>query len=427
MLKKLEYINRKYKPTKKDLTAKYYVEPNKMTIEEAAENIASESSIGTWTTISTMNKEIAKKLKPKIYKIDKKNNLIWIAYPEDLFEKSNIPEILSSIAGNIFGMKAIKNLKFLDVDFPDSFIKAHKGPQYGISGIRKITGVKKRPLCGTIVKPKVGLTPKQHAKVAYDSWRGGLDVVKDDENLSSMVFNPFRERMREVLKLRKKAEKETGEVKIYMPNITAEVEEMKRRADYVKEQGGRYVMIDILTVGWSALQTMRNYCQKKKLVIHAHRAMHAAMTRNPKHGISMLVLAKFARLIGVDQLHIGTAAVGKMHGSRTEELAIEEEVETQTLKETHQHLKENWHGLKKVFAVASGGLHPGKTQELIKVMGKNIVIQCGGGCHGHPDGTYAGAKAIRQSVDAAMKGIKNTVYAKTHPELKKAIEKWGYR
>jgi ribulose-bisphosphate carboxylase large chain len=39
-----------------------------------------------------------------------------------------------------------------------------------------------------------------------------------------------------------KAEKETGEKKIYMINVTAETEEMKRRMKLVKNTGNEYAM-----------------------------------------------------------------------------------------------------------------------------------------------------------------------------------------
>ncbi|MBW2966673.1 ribulose-bisphosphate carboxylase large subunit, partial [Candidatus Woesearchaeota archaeon] len=191
MKQQLEYINLKYKPKKHDLVCEYHVDPNNISLVEACEHIAAESSIGTWTKIATMNKRIATKLKPKVFSINKKTREIKIAYPEELFEAGNIPQILSSIAGNIFGMKAVKNLRLQDINFPKSIIISFKGPRFGINGIRKLLKVKKRPLIGTIVKPKVGLFPKQHAQVAYNSWSGGLDIVKDDENLSSMKFNKF--------------------------------------------------------------------------------------------------------------------------------------------------------------------------------------------------------------------------------------------
>jgi ribulose-bisphosphate carboxylase large chain len=371
-----------------------------------------------------MNKRIAKTLKPSVFYINKKKNIIKIAYNENLFEKGNMPEILSSIAGNIFGMSAVKNLRLIDISFPKSIIKSFKGPKFGIRGIRKIIGIKNRPLTGTIVKPKLGLNEKEHAKVAYDSWIGGLDIVKDDENLTSMKFNNFYKRINLTLKARKKAEKETGEVKIYMPNVTSETFEMLKRADYVIKNGGRYVMIDILTAGFSGLQTLRKHVGGRA-VIHAHRAGHAAFTRNQKHGISMLVIAKVARLIGVDQLHIG-AIVGKMTGIKHEVKDIGENIENNIIHKKGTHiLEQKWYNIKPTLAVCSGGLHPGCIPSLMRIMGNNIVMQFGGGCHGHPDGTKAGAVAIRQAVDSVIKKIPLKNYAKGHKELRKALDKFG--
>ncbi len=415
------YIDRKYRPGKDDLVAEYYVE-SPLGIEKAANHLAAESSIGTWTDISTMDEKIAGTLRPNVYHIDKRKKIIKIAYNKELFEKGNMPQIWSSIAGNIFGMKIVSNLRLLDISFPEKLVRSFKGPRYGISGIRKLTKTTrtKRPLVGTIVKPKVGLNEKKHAEVAYNAWVGGLDVVKDDENLSNMSFNRFKKRIELTLKQRDKAEKETGEKKIYMPNITAETLEMLRRADIVNEYGGEYVMVDILTCGWSGLQTVRKQVKK---IIHAHRAMHAALTRNPKHGISMMTIAKTARLLGADQLHIGTASVGKMNETGNECIDIEEEIESKNIHAHGTVLSQKWHNIRPTLAVASGGLHPGSIPKVMRKMGKDIVMQFGGGCHGHPDGTVAGARAIRQALDLTLK--KKRLRATKDTELKKAIEKFG--
>lgn len=208
-----------------------------------------------------------------------------------------------------------------------------------------------------------------------------------------------------------------------MPNITAETFEMLRRMEFVRKNNGEYIMVDVITTGFSALQTLRKY---SKEVIHGHRAMHAALTRNNKHGISMLTLAKLYRLIGIDQLHIG-AIVGKMEGSSSSVINIGEEIEDSMIHENKKAhvLEQKWYNIKPTMAVCSGGLHPSKIPRLMSYMGNNIVMQFGGGCHGHPDGTEAGARAIKQALDASMKNIPLPRYAITHDELKKAIQKWG--
>ncbi len=418
------YIDLSYKPGKKDLVAEFLLEPKGISMEEAANHIASESSIGTWTDIKTTNKKIQTRLGPHIFEIDKKEKTIKIAYPEELFEPGNMPQIFSSIGGNIFGMRVVRNLKLEDVQFTEKLVRSFKGPFFGIKGIRRLLKVPYRPLVGTIIKPKVGLDEKGHAKVAHDAWFGGCDIVKDDENLSNMRFNKFKKRVDLTLKQRDHVERETGERKVYMPNVTAETKEMIKRAKYVKKAGGEYVMVDIVTMGWAALQTLRN--ENLGMVIHAHRAGHAAMTRK-NHGISMTTIAKAARLIGVDQIHVGTAHVGKMEGEVKEVQEIEDEIENKVIapdKEGHL-LEQDWYNIKPVFAVASGGLHPGSVKKLIRRMGMNIIMQFGGGIHGHNMGTVAGAKAVRQAIEAVMNGKTLQEYAKTNLELKVALKQWS--
>jgi ribulose-bisphosphate carboxylase large chain len=418
----MSYIDLRYKPTNNDLVCLFSIEPEKgVTIKQAAEDVAAESSIGTWTEISTMTPKV-KAMGAKIFEI--KKNHVKIAYPSELFEEGNMPQVLSSVAGNVFGMKAVRNLRLEDIDWPEKLIRSFKGPMYGIDGIRKLLKVPKRPLVGTIIKPKIGLDEVNHARVAYEAWVGGIDVVKDDENLTSQSFNHFSKRILETLKMRDRAESETGERKVYMPNITSDVDTMLARANFVKEAGGEYMMVDILTVGWSALQTLRDANEDLKMVMHAHRAGHATFTRNKKHGISMVVIGDIARLIGVDQIHIGTI-VGKMQGIRGEILTTEEEIEESHVKEHGLCLSEDWLGMKPVFAVCSGGLHPGMTPYLVKALGNDIIIQAGGGVHGHRDGTRAGAVAMRQSIDAVLNNIPLKEYSKTHKELRTALEQWS--
>ncbi|KKK42338.1 hypothetical protein LCGC14_2113110, partial [marine sediment metagenome] len=86
---------------------------------------------------------------------------------------------------------------------------------------------------------------------------------------------------------------------------------------------------------------------------------------------------------------------------------------------------QNWENIKPILPVASGGLSPLQIPELIENLGKDIVLQFGGGCHGHPDGTLAGARAIRQAVNAVLEKTELKEYAKTHSELKRAVNKWG--
>ncbi|MGD0027603.1 MAG: type III ribulose-bisphosphate carboxylase [Candidatus Bathyarchaeia archaeon] len=405
-MKYLDFVNLKYEPRKSDLVCLFRVEPQGMSLEEAAGAVAAESSVGTWTELTT-SKSYVEKLAAHVFSID--GNNVKVAYPIELFEPGNMANILSSISGNVFGLKALKNLRLEDVDYPERIVSSFKGPRFGVEGVRRILKVYDRPLVGTIIKPKLGLKTTDHAQVAYEAWVGGCDIVKDDENLSSQTFNPFQDRIVRTLEKRDKAQYETSEKKVYMANITAETEEMLKRAEFVADQGGEYVMIDILTCGFASLQTLRE--RDFNLVIHAHRAGHAAFTKNVEHGVSMKVIAKTARIIGVDQLHVG-AVVGKMSETYAEVI------------QNCEALKMKMGKLKPVLPVASGGLHPGLVPALIKLFGRDFVIQAGGGIHGHPGGTRAGAKAMRQAVDATLRGATLEEYARDHEELRRALQTW---
>ncbi|MGO0123235.1 type III ribulose-bisphosphate carboxylase [Desulfothermobacter acidiphilus] len=416
-----DFLELDYAPKASDCLACFYVEPAEgVDIREAAGAVASESSIGTWTDVATMKSRIWEELRARVYEVE--GNVVKIAYPLALFEPGNIPQYLSSIAGNVFGMKAVKNLRLLDLAFPAELVSASPGPAFGVQGVRAALGVYGRPLVGTIVKPKLGLDPREHAEVVYEALVGGLDLVKDDENLTSQPFSPFAERVQRSLEACARAEAETGERKVYLPNVTAETGEMIRRAELVRREGGRYVMVDVVTAGFAGLLSLRQ--ADLGLIIHAHRAMYASFARNEHHGITMLVLAKLCRLAGVDQLHIGTV-VGKMEGGRDDVLRCHAALGHKAPVAGDLLRPQDWGAIKPVLSVASGGLHPGHVPDLVAIFGVDCVLQFGGGVHGHPKGTRAGASAVRAAVEAAVKGGAWQEAVQREGTLAEAITHWG--
>ncbi len=421
-----EFVDTTYVPKKSDLIAYYYFEPIRgMNIKEVIGRIASESSIGTWTTLSTLTKKIYS-IRARAFWYTK--NFVKIAYPLILWEEGSIPGLLSGIAGNIFGMKAVKSLRLLDVRFPKEFLKHFHGPNYGLTAIKKIFRKKEGPIISTVPKPKIGMTSEQHAKVAYEAWSGGVDCVKDDENLTNQKFNRFENRVKLLAKMRDKVEKETGEIKDAYINVTApNLKELEKRIKTVYEHGFKYFMLDLVVSGFTAVQTACDLARDYDMAIHGHRAMHASFTRNKKHGITMLFLAKLARLSGVDNIHIGTV-VGKLESPKKDVLTIKETITEKFVKEVSGiRLGQEWGRIKPMLPIASGGLHPGLLPALFSIYGTfDIGIQIGGGIHGHPRGTHAGAKAVVQAIEACKEGINLKEHAKEHKELKEALDKWGF-
>lgn len=425
----LDYVDKEYKPNpNKEFLVSFKVKPaENFTIEECAGAIAAESSTGTWTTLTEwFDGKRVKELSAKAYEFLKCGDYwnVKIAYPVELFEMANIPGFLASVAGNIFGMRRVEKLRIEDIYFPKSFLKQFKGPLKGLE-VKKIFNVD-RPIVGTVPKPKVGYSAEEVEKLAYDLLSSGLDYIKDDENLTSPEFCKFEDRCRRIMKVIERVEKETGEKKAWFANVTADIREMEKRMKMVSEYGNPYVMVDVVVTGWSALTYIRDLAGDYGLAIHGHRAMHAAFTRHD-HGISMFTLAKLFRVIGIDQLHIGTAGYGKLEGKKLETIELAKLLRGEKYCKTDPlHFDQDFENIKPAMPTSSGGLHPGVLSGVVETLGKDLVLQIGGGVLGHPDGAKAGAKAVRQALDAIMLGIPIEEYAKSHKELARALERWGF-
>ncbi len=416
------YLRLGEEPKDNELICAFRVTPREdVGMEEAAAAVAAESSTGTWTEVDP---GVAGRLQARVYAIE--GDMVFIAYPPELFEAGSMPNILSSVAGNVFGMRAVDGLRLEDIRFPTELVRGFPGPAYGLPGVRQRMGIYGRAMSGSTIKPKIGLTVAEHAEVCYETWMGGIDTVKDDENLGSQKFNDFYERIARTLEMLHKAEAETGEKKGYWANITANTSnEMIRRAEWIKEQGGIFVMIDFVTVGFTGVATIRQETEKLGLIIHAHRAMHAALDRVPYHGIEYRVISKVARLLGVDHIHTGTG-VGKLEGGpeeMRERVAILRDPVTKPYRGVL--FEQDWAGLKPTVPVASGGLHPGHIPALHNIFGKDAFFAFGGGTHGHPGGSRAGARAVRTALEAVAQGISLEQAAKENKELRQALDLWA--
>jgi ribulose-bisphosphate carboxylase large chain len=372
--------------------------------------IAAEQSTGTWVEVAG-ERDIVERHGARVFDGDfnGRQGKLRIAFPvENLNPRDGIPMLLSTIAGNLFGMKVVEKIRLEDVHIPNSYMKAFNGPKYGIEGLRKIIGSEGRPHIGTIIKPDVGLPPDVFAEYCYEAAIGGVDFIKDDELLGDPAHSPRFERLNRVMEALDRVREETGRTVLYALNITTRMSKIVEVAEKAKEEGANCVMINAVTLG---LSSIRAVSETVDIPIHVHRDMHAAFTRDKSHGISMLVLAKLIRLVGGDQLHTG--AVGKMQGNVKE------------IQEINHFLRSEWYGLKTTMPVASGGIHPSLVPANLDAFGIDIVLQAGGGIMAHPMGIRAGARAMVQAMEASLKGISLREYAKNHEELKVALNTFG--
>ena len=441
---KMGYWDDNYAPKDTDVLAVFRITPQEgVDPIEAAAAVAGESSTATWTVVWTDRLTACDNYRAKAYRVDAVPGapgqyFAYIAYDLSLFEEGSIANLTASIIGNVFGFKPLKALRLEDMRIPVAYLKTFQGPPTGIVVERERLDKFGRPLLGATTKPKLGLSGKNYGRVVYEALKGGLDFVKDDENINSQPFMHWRDRFLFVMEAVNKASAETGEVKGHYLNVTAAtMEDMYERAEFAKSLGSVIVMID-LVIGYTAIQSMAKWCRKNDMILHLHRAGHSTYTRQKNHGVSFRVISKWMRMAGVDHIHAGTI-VGKLEGDPAVIAGIYD-----TLRETHtpQNLShglffdQDWASLRKVMPVASGGIHAGQMHQLIHYLGEDVVLQFGGGTIGHPMGVQAGATANRVALECMIqarnegKDIWNegpeilNKAAKWCAPLKAALETW---
>ncbi|TFF22786.1 form I ribulose bisphosphate carboxylase large subunit [Jiella endophytica] len=408
--KQMGYWEPDYEPKETDVIACFRITPQDgVDPIEAAAAVAGESSTATWTVVWTDRLTAAEKYRAKAYRVDKVPNttdqyFAYIAYDLDLFERGSIANLTASIIGNVFGFKPLKGLRLEDMRLPTAYVKTFQGPATGIVVERERLDKFGRPLLGATVKPKLGLSGRNYGRVVYEALKGGLDFTKDDENINSQPFMDWRERYLYCMEAVNKAQAATGEIKGTYLNVTAAtMEDMYERAEFAAELGSNIVMID-LVIGWTAMQSMAKWARRKNMILHLHRAGHSTYTRQKTHGVSFRVIAKWARLAGVDHIHAGTV-VGKLEGDPATTRGYYDICRnefTEKRLENGVFFDQPWASLNKMMPVASGGIHAGQMHQLIDLLGEDVVLQFGGGTIGHPMGIAAGATANRVALECMI-------------------------
>ncbi len=442
---KMGYYEPDYVPADSDILCAFRVTPQPgVPPEEAGAAVAGESSTATWTVVWTDRLTNYERYQAKCYKVEpvpgvENQYIAYIAYNIDLFEEGSVPNLTASIIGNVFGFKALKALRLEDMRIPTHYIKTFPGPPHGIVMEREYINKFGRPLLGATTKPKLGLSAKNYGRVVYEALRGGLDFVKDDENINSQPFMRWRDRFLYTIEGVQRAQEQTGEIKGHYMNVTAAtMEDMYERAEFAKELGSIIIMID-LVVGYTAMTSMSKWARRNGMILHLHRAGHGTYTRQKNHGVSFRVISKWVRMMGVDHVHAGTV-VGKLEGDPAMIRGYYDTLRLDHIPVTPGqgiYFEQDWASMPGVMPVASGGIHVGQMPQLLDHLGEDVILQFGGGTIGHPSGIAPGAEANRVAVEGMIKArnegrdylkegdqiLKDL--AKKCPPLQVALDTWG--
>ena len=410
--------------------AEYLIE-TAVDVTRAAEMMAGEQSSGTFVAVPGETPELKARFAARVEALEVvgetaapslpgatapkdgvwKRARVRLSWPLETIGPS-LPNLIATIGGNLFELRAFSGLRLLDVDLPPAFAGRYAGPKFGIEGTRKLSGVQGRPLIGTIIKPSVGLDPQATAAMVDDLASGGIDFIKDDELQSDGPACPFEVRVDAVMATIDRHADRLGRKVMFAFNLTGDLDEMRRRHDHVLRRGGTCVMVSLNSVGIVGVTELARHAQ---LPIHAHRNGWGALSRAPLLGWDFPAWSKLWRLAGVDHMHVNglankfsepDASVIASARSLGDPLFADRPMRAMPVFSSGQTVRQ-----------AAGTWAALKSPDLIHAAGGGIIA--------HPGGIAAGVTAFRESWDAAMAGIPAETYAADHPALKAALDAYG--
>jgi ribulose-bisphosphate carboxylase large chain len=420
--------------TEERIRARYWIE-TAFPLQKAAETMAGEQSTGTFMRVPGETEQLRRQHGAQVESIRELDSATMPSLPgafvpnngtpiyrraevELSWPLSNLgpslPNLQATIAGNLFELNAFSGLRLLDLQLPAAFLDRYCGPQFGVTGTRRLSGVYGRPLIGTIIKPSVGLSPEATAAIVDELADGEIDFIKDDELQADGPHCPFEERFAAVMNVLRKHADRTGRMVMYAVNITGDIDEMLRRHDRVAEAGGTCVMVSIHSVGLAALAALR---RRSAVPVHGHRNGWGLYGRCRAIGASFIAWQKLWRLAGVDHLHV--------NGIANKFCESDESVVASACECLRPMFSVPGKGCE-IMPVFSSGQTARQAPETYRALGcTDLIFAAGGGIMAHPGGIAAGVRSLRQAWHAATEGIALDDYAATHHDLRAALDRFS--
>ncbi|HEU6447688.1 MAG TPA: ribulose-bisphosphate carboxylase large subunit family protein [Verrucomicrobiae bacterium] len=411
------------------LLATYLIE-TPLLVEKAAAVLAGEQSSGTFVAVPGETEALKQRFAARVEKIAPLETMSEPALPgcrsgNGKFNRAeiivswslenfgfNLPALVSTVQGNLYELSQFSGLKLMDLEFPPSFAKHFRGPQFGVAGCRKLTGAQNRPLIGTIIKPSIGLTPQQTAELVKILCEAGIDFIKDDELMADPPHSPFDERVDTVMRVVNAHADRTGKKVMYAFNVSDELDAMQRHYDKIVKSGGTCAMISLNSVG---LAGAKKICDAGALAIHGHRNGWGMLNRHPLLGIEFPAYQKIWRLAGVDQIHVNGIANKFWESDDSVARSIE------------SCLKPMFVGKQfSILPVVSSGQWGGQACETYRrTRTVDLLYMAGGGIMAHPNGPAAGVRSLQKWWEAAVESLTFEQAVAKYPELKPSVEKFG--
>jgi ribulose 1,5-bisphosphate carboxylase large subunit-like protein len=368
-------------------------------LRDAAWNIAIGQSVGNpnvrneWETDELFENHSCLIVGNEKELLDKKSGIVTIAFPikNTDMQSDGISHLLCQLMGGHLDINIIERCRLINLQIPESVKKMFLGPKFGLTGFRALTNQYNKPLFGSIVKPKIGITPEILLEMVKQMVDGGVDFIKEDEIMSNPSCAPLERRVEIISNYLAKQSRKI----VFCHTINCDPHIVVDRVNMVHNLGGNGVHINVYS-GFGVYNSIRK--MDLPLFLHLQSSGAKIFTDvNHRFSISWPVICQLATMMGVDTIQTGM--VGGYSNDDPEEIL-----------ECLNILRSG-----NTVPALSCGMHPGLVNKITSLVGDDYLANAGGSVHGHPAGTKSGALAMRQAID------KNK-YAK---EYLQAIEKWG--
>lgn len=293
---------------------------------------------------------------------------------------------LTQLLNVIFGNTSLQpGVRVERLELSPGLLQRFKGPRFGRAGLRILLDVPQRPLLSTALKP-MGLSASDLAHLAYQCALGGIDIIKDDHGLANQAFAPYRERVEQCTAAVIRANQQTGYKSIYVPNVTAPVDQILDRAFFAKQAGAGGLLI---SPGLTGFDAMRHLAEADNLALPllSHPAFLGSFVTNPTGGISHYALfGQIARLAGAD------ATIYPNYGGRFSFNRIECQAIAAGAEVAMAHLKP-------IFPAPGGGMSLEAVPDMLQVYGREVIFLIGGGLYRHGPDLVENCRHFRRLVE----------------------------
>ena len=384
----------------KNFIATYFLE-GRVSLKEAAWELAIGQSVGNphvrnqWETEELFEDHSCKVIGDPDELEKKTSGVIQIAFPiiNTNWKEDGITQLMVQVMGGQLDIDKILKCRLLKLEFPSEVLSYFKGPKFGIEGIRKFLNLHDKPLLGAIIKPKTGISPQILLEMVKELVENGVNFIKEDEILSNPCFCSIEERVPLIMDYINNS----GKKVVYCVCINADYPYILDRVKQVHALGGNGVHINF----WNGLGVYKSVRELDlPIFVHFQKSGDKILTDTQhRFSIDFNVICQLAGMMGVDFIHSG------MWGGYCDD---DETVLRTNLDTLHSH---------NVMPALSCGMHPGIVQAIHKRFGHNFLANTGGAIHGHPQGTGAGVRAMRQAIDNEV----------DKEEYLLAVEKWGLK